>query len=322
MNDTAATILGSPEFSEFIFNNLTSAIFLVDRDFRVRKINATFASFFSASQDEALGKLCGNAIGCSHAVEANADCGTTEACADCDIRSSLTGCFFSPDNTKTNYLTRNLYIDGTAQTKHFRLKTRFVAWNGEELAIVVIDDITELEEQKRQIQDMANHDFLTGLKNRRCFFDSSESLFWTAKRGDLSIAVAMFDIDHFKTINDTFGHAAGDFILKSVSDILERNIRKSDILSRFGGEEFCLLLHCREAGDPFAVVDKLRRLVGEHAYIHEEKEIRLTISAGVTTQIGENLDGMIQKADALLYRAKETGRNRTVDDTEQKETNR
>jgi len=233
-----------------------------------------------------------------------------------------TGCFFSPDRTKTNYLTRNRYIDGTAQTKHFRLKTRFVAWNGEELAIVVIDDITELEEQKRQIQDMANHDFLTGIKNRRSFFDSSESLFWTAKRGDLSIAVAMFDIDHFKTINDTFGHAAGDFILKSVSDILERNIRKSDILARFGGEKFCLLLHCREAGDPFTVVDKLRRLVGEHAYIHEGKEIRLTISAGVTTHIGENLDGMIQKADTLLYRAKETGRNRTVDDTEQKEANR
>jgi len=315
MNDPADSILGSPDFSKFIFNNLTSAIFLVDRDFRIRKINDTFSSFFSASEDAALGRLCGNAISCSHAVEAEALCGTTAACGDCDLRSSLTGCFFSPDNTKTNYLTRNLYIDGISQTKHFRLKTRFVAWNGEDLAIVVIDDITELEEQKRQIQDMANHDFLTGLKNRRSFFDSAESLFWMAKRGELSIAIAMFDIDHFKLVNDTYGHDAGDFILKSVSDILERNIRKSDILARFGGEEFCLLLHCREAGDPFAVIDKLRKLIGEHEYIYEGKPLKMTISAGVTVQTGDSLDDMIRKADALLYRAKESGRNRTVDDT-------
>jgi len=316
MNDPADGILSSPDFSAFIFNNLTSAIFLVDRDFRIRKINDTFSSFFSASEDEALGRLCGNAIGCSHAVEANALCGTTAACGGCDLRSSLTGCFFSPDNTKTNYLTRNLYIDGISRTKHFRLKTRFVAWRGEELAIVVIDDITELEDQKRQIQDMANHDLLTGLKNRRSFFDSAESLFWMAKRGELSIAIAMFDIDHFKRVNDSHGHAAGDFVLKSVSDILERNIRKSDILARFGGEEFCLLLHCREPGDPFAVIDKLRRLVGEQSFIHEDTAIRLTISAGVTVQTGDSLDDMIRKADELLYRAKATGRNRTVEDTE------
>lgn len=315
MTDAIDNILTSPNFSDFIFNNLSSAIFLVDRHFRVRKINNTFSSFFSASEAEALGKLCGNAISCSYAVDADALCGTTAACAECDIRNSVTGCFFSPDNTKTNYVSRNLNIDGISVTKHFRLKTRFVAWNGEELAIVVIDDITELEEQKRQIQDMANHDFLTGLKNRRSFFDSADSLFWTAKRGKLSIAIAMFDIDHFKHVNDTYGHAAGDFILKSISDILERNIRKSDILARFGGEEFCLLLHCREEGDPFTVIDKLRKLIVDHVYIHEDKEIKLTISAGVTTHTGDSLDDMIRKADTLLYCAKETGRNRTVNDT-------
>jgi diguanylate cyclase (GGDEF)-like protein len=312
MNDVDNSVLTSPDFSEFLFNNLSSAIFLVDRDMRVQKVNSTFTTLFSEAEASALGKLCGNAIGCSFAIEQNSPCGSTAACGSCDIRRACNHSFdpASPPPA-SSYITRDFYINGKPVTKYLRLTTRYAAWKGADFAIMVMDDITELEEQKRQIQNMANHDFLTGLKNRRHFFEIGENLFQNAKRGNLGIALAMFDIDHFKHINDAYGHAAGDFVLKAVADILERNLRKADVLARFGGEEFCLLLHCRDATDAYTVVDKMRLLVEQNTCVYETAHIHATISAGLTSVLGDTLDSMIQKADAMLYHAKEKGRNRT-----------
>jgi diguanylate cyclase (GGDEF)-like protein len=146
------------------------------------------------------------------------------------------------------------------------------------MAIVAIDDITELQEQRKKLEELANQDSLPASITGGTF-SILRSLFENAKRGNLSVSVAMFDIDFFKRVNDTYGHAAGDFVIKSVSDILQQNLRKSDILARFGGEEFCLLLHCKELDDANTVVDKLRLMVELHAFVYEGKRIPVTISA-------------------------------------------
>ena len=310
MAEAKDLLFSSPDFSGFLFNNLSSAIFLVDRDFHVKQVNDAYQSLFSKGEAEVIGELCGNALGCAFAVEENKPCGSTEACTACTIRNSISK-GFSDREVQSAYITRNFYINGEAKKKYLRMKTRTVNYQGTELAIIAVDDITELEEQTNRIRDMANRDFLTNLYNRRYFFDIGSSLYENAKRGNISISVAMFDIDHFKRVNDTHGHAAGDFVLKSISDILFKNMRRADLLARFGGEEFCIMLHCTGGDDPYTVIDKLRLLVEQHEFIYDQRKIDVTISAGLTGALENSLEDMIKRADEMLYRAKQLGRDRT-----------
>jgi diguanylate cyclase (GGDEF)-like protein len=305
------SVLDSAVFTDFLFNNLTSAIFLSDSEFRVRKVNDTYRSLFAKEEVEVLDQICGNSLGCQFAVEQDKPCGTTSECGNCPIRNCLVKTFKNTDAIENAYIERSFYIDNKPVKKYFRMKFRHVLWGNEQMAIVAIDDITELQEQRKKLEDLANQDFLTNLNNRRHFFELAENLFENAKRGSIGVSVAMFDIDFFKRINDANGHAAGDFVIKSVADILQQNLRKSDILARFGGEEFCLLLHCKEIDDAYTVVDKLRLMVELHAFVHEGKRIPVTISAGLTSKLEDSLDVMIQKADEMLYKAKAGGRNRT-----------
>lgn len=306
----AETLLTSPDFAEFLFNNLSSAVFIVDGNFRVRKVNDVYRSLFSKSEKEVLNQLCGNTLGCAFAIEQQRPCGSTSACGECTIRSCIANSLATPGDIQNTYVSRTFYINGLPVEKRFRIKARLVEFGGEELAIVAVDDVTELEEERRKVQEMANRDYLTGLYNRRYFFEVGESFFQNAKRGSLRLAVAMIDIDHFKRINDTYGHAAGDAVLKGLARILERNLRKADVLSRFGGEEFCVLLNCKDGEDAYAVLDKIRLLVEREEFDADGRRVSATISAGITNRLGESLEKMINQADEMLYKAKNSGRNR------------
>ncbi len=306
----AETLLTSPDFAEFLFNNLSSAVFIVDGNFRVRKVNDVYRSLFSKSEKEVLNQLCGNTLGCAFAIEQQRPCGSTSACGECTIRSCIANSLASPGDVQDTYISRTFYIKDLPIKKRFRIKARLVVFGGEELAIVAVDDVTELEEERRKVQEMANRDYLTGLYNRRYFSEVGESFFQNAKRGSLRLAVAMIDIDHFKRINDTYGHAAGDAVLKGLARILERNLRKADVLSRFGGEEFCVLLNCKDGEDAYAVLDKIRLLVEREEFDANGRRVSATISAGITNRLGESLEKMINQADEMLYKAKNAGRNR------------
>jgi diguanylate cyclase (GGDEF)-like protein len=316
MQDLTEALLGSSDFAGFLFNNLSTAIFLVDRNMRVQKVNDAYLALFSREESEAINQICGNALGCAFAVESNLECGATPACADCVLRNSVLACAASSGTeTKTSYLSRIFYIAQNPVHKHLRIITRNFLWNAEPLTIIAIDDVTELETQKELIQDLANRDPLTNLFNRRYFFEGGETIFQNATRGSISIAVAMFDIDFFKRINDSRGHAAGDAVLRAVSDTLAKNLRKADILARFGGEEFCLLMHCHEPEDSYTVIDKLRLFVERQVIMFEGSQLTVTISAGLTTKLETSLEAMIARADEMLFLAKKNGRNRTEEYT-------
>jgi diguanylate cyclase (GGDEF) domain len=315
MTNTADAIFSSPEFADFLFNNISVAIFLVDKNRRVRRINAPFKTLFLATDEATLDQLCGNALGCEYAIAQNKPCGETTECGNCNIHNSLQRDESDADSIKTSYVTRQFFINGQATPKHFQLTTRQAKFEGESMTIVALHDVTELEDQRAKIEEMANRDFLTGLANRRYFFEVGESLFQNAKRGNISISVAMFDIDHFKRVNETWGHAAGDFVIKEIAEILIANLRKADVISRFGGEEFCIILHCKDRDDSYTVVDKLRLLVEQHSFMFEGKKINVTISAGLTSVVADSLDAMVDKADEMLYKAKNGGRNRTEEYT-------
>ena len=139
-------------------------------------------------------------------------------------------------------------------------------------------------------------------------------MFQNAVRGNGNIADVMIDIDFFKKINDNYGHGAGDYILKAISDIFKENLRKSDIISRYGGEEFCIVLSIKERKDGINVMEKIREIVEKQSFIYEGIKIPVTISIGVLSEIDETFEECIKIADKLLYEAKESGRNRVVSD--------
>lgn len=124
----------------------------------------------------------------------------------------------------------------------------------------------------------------------------------------------MLDIDHFKLINDNYGHDIGDLALKHVAQIISKNLRASDIICRYGGEEFCILAINIKKPNDFKVFEKLRLLIKQSRLQLANREISLSVSIGVTSQVFDSLEENIKHADELLYKAKQQGRNRVVVD--------
>jgi len=172
----------------------------------------------------------------------------------------------------------------------------------------------EIIELIHEIREASIRDYLTGLYNRRYLYEIGNNLHSNALRDNLAIAVGMVDIDFFKKINDTYGHDVGDLALKHVAGLLTEHVRKTDVVSRCGGEEFCVILTNVDRQRALLVFGKIRKVI-EKSEIHADgKTIKLTISLGVCTSIKKTLESMIKAADEMLYEAKESGRNRVVID--------
>lgn len=160
---------------------------------------------------------------------------------------------------------------------------------------------------------LATLDPLTERFNRRTIEDFGHREVANARRRRSSIAVALFDIDHFKQINDRYGHTTGDTALRSVVAVLEQNLRARDIFGRYGGDELIVLMPETDAGQATGVCERLRELLAGSRFTHGAGQIGLTVSIGVASARGENADfeKLVQAADTALYQAKRKGRNRT-----------
>jgi diguanylate cyclase (GGDEF)-like protein len=130
---------------------------------------------------------------------------------------------------------------------------------------------------------------------------------------DLSFGILFIDIDHFKSVNDTYGHQAGDEVLKLVAKTLEMNIRKDDFVGRFGGEEFIVLLKNINKKNLFIIAEKIRMLVQNSVSFYNDQTIKVTISIGGSLyQKNDTLDTLIERADSMMYQAKNSGRNKVI----------
>ncbi|MBT9511068.1 MAG: diguanylate cyclase [Acidovorax sp.] len=166
-----------------------------------------------------------------------------------------------------------------------------------------------------QLKEQSETDYLTGLPNRRGFITKARSALAQAMRYDFDVAVLVLDIDWFKQLNDSLGHAAGDKALLVVADVVRAELREGDLAARFGGEEFVLLLsHCdRAQGLHFA--ERLREMVAEAQVLGTaDPGVRVTVSLGIADsgQLGWGLEALLSAADAAMYQAKNAGRNRAV----------
>lgn len=157
-------------------------------------------------------------------------------------------------------------------------------------------------------------DGLTNLYNRRHFEVNIEREFLRVKRYPAALSVAMIDIDHFKNINDTYGHQFGDYVLKEISKIVFQSFRKTDMLYRYGGEEIVVILTETALDGAVIPLERLREKISEHEFIYNGEQAHITISIGVASNNQElkTQEELVESADKALYRAKQTGRNRLV----------
>ena len=169
----------------------------------------------------------------------------------------------------------------------------------------------ELKGAKEDAELLARTDFLTGMNNRRSFYEVCEASFKVAQRYGHDLAAILFDIDQFKNINDTHGHAVGDEVLKNLSQIVGDTCRTSDVAGRVGGEEFAILLPHTNAQSAHDLAERLRKRM-EQSVVHlEGGDVKFTASFGVAQMPEEcdSLDELVSMADGAMYRAKKRGRN-------------
>lgn len=182
----------------------------------------------------------------------------------------------------------------------------------------------ELEKELKRLRQLVYCDELTGLYNRRGFHEESERIFkgtssvWKRKHQqnkevDVALSVIFFDADNFKMINDVYGHDTGDVVLKKIAELLKKHLRTSDIVARWGGEEFVVALFGAPAQDAPAVAERIRKDIETTKLPQTKKKMKVTVSIGIATYSGEDsLLDLITHADEAMYRAKKAGKNRVV----------
>lgn len=163
------------------------------------------------------------------------------------------------------------------------------------------------------MQTFKTHDPMTEAYNKRAFLMEIEKEAGFAKRHNQPLSLIMFDLDHFKRVNDTYGHQAGDLVIRSVAKKVGETIRKEDIFARYGGEEFAVLLRNTEIEGAFIMAERVRRAVEDLEVTHNGRRIPCTVSIGVAKLDGSTTrpSELIEAADERLYQAKRKGRNRT-----------
>ncbi len=174
------------------------------------------------------------------------------------------------------------------------------------------DTIRQLEASQRELREQANTDPLTGLPNRRFFTQIANKELSLMRRQQEYFAVMMVDIDHFKVVNDTYGHSAGDHVLSAVAHALAQNLREEDTVARIGGEEFAVSSPATNRLASIVLAERLRKAVANLALEYEGSQIPVTISLGIALRPhdGDSLEDLLAVADERLYLAKQQGRNR------------
>jgi diguanylate cyclase (GGDEF)-like protein len=169
----------------------------------------------------------------------------------------------------------------------------------------------ELHAAHAAADQQARTDPLTGINNRRAFLDHGEQLIRYCERHELALSAMVMDLDHFKSINDSLGHLAGDTVLRQVGEIILTTLRRSDVCGRIGGEEFAVILPHTSENAALGIAEKLRKTIADTPIVCGERRLEITISIGVASGVYD-LATLLAHADKAMYRAKAQGRNQVV----------
>lgn len=304
-----------PYLHPAILDILPNPVLVKDNQLRYVLINKAFEDLFKVRREDLIGQLDKDVFKERQAVQCNGG----------DLRVLDTGeideayeTVFKADNQPRKIITR---------------KSRLIGPDGATFLVGILHDITDisqanqkLEQQQQQLEEktaelyrMAHTDPLTGCSNRRAFSLNSDELFSDHRRGHRNYgSLLMIDIDHFKRINDTYGHDVGDLALVHLVKIMNQLIRRGDILARLGGEEFAITLLNATVQESTSIAERICETVASTPFMHETKPISMTVSIGVI-YLPEphkfDLDRAMIKGDSCLYKAKSAGRNRVICET-------
>jgi len=174
--------------------------------------------------------------------------------------------------------------------------------------------VVRLDDVQKRLKHLAVTDELTGLKNRRYIMKQLDREYQRAERTGTPLSLVLIDIDHFKKVNDTFGHAFGDVVLKSVARDMRESLRTYDLLGRIGGEEFLIASPGSTLDDAAVLAERIRNRIRETTISNESHSVSVTVSIGVASMNGQDskADSVLARADDALYRAKQEGRDRVI----------
>lgn len=317
-----------PQHVRNAFGTLAEAVLILDRKGRIMLANASFLRISDATSQELEGKPLASlawlmphlerSIGPFHLWDIALR--EREPTESNEIELTLPNA-----NTMVMQLHCSTITDGTQVARGYLLSFDDVTELSHSNA-QLREAMHELQESRDQIarqnvelQKVAHHDHLTGCLNRRAFFERAEPLFVEAKSGNAEFCCIMVDIDHFKSFNDTHGHAVGDLVIQQVAKTLGRGLRLDDILCRFGGEEFCIVLPNTTAQNGLPVAERLRASIEQDCGpgVRAVAGLKITASLGFvslqTIPDATTLQALIERADNGLYAAKRGGRNRVGD---------
>ena len=308
INDRTRTeeeLCRSENFLSTIFDSIHDPFSIVNHEYRIIKFNDAYARMREKRSGDLFGKKCYEALHNRPGV-----------CDECIVDRT----FQTKDPcAKEKQLTRS---DGS--TLWIEIYTYPIFDHAGNVSHVIeytrnITDRKQEEEEKKRMIATLNHlsttDGLTGLLNRRALNDTLKHEIDRATRYNTNLSLVLCDIDKFKHINDSFGHTAGDRALLSVAMALQKSLRKADIVGRYGGDEFMIILPETSLAGAKRIAEKIRRTVeGLDLEIPWNKQVRVTLSMGVASCCApvENIDTFVTLADTALYASKEAGRNRVA----------
>lgn len=279
---------------ESIFNTVGDALVIIDKDYDIIKANKYYLALTGASEADIIRKKCYEIFDIDL-------CHTTR----CALRSILNGeKRFEKEVESINQKGQRVpcLVVATPQKNTI----------GEIVGVIVsIKDITDIKMYEENIKKMAYYDYLTDLPNRLLLEEKAETILTLAKRNRKQFAVMVMDLDLFKDVNDTYGHAVGDKLLKSVSNRIKKLLRRSDIISRIGGDEFVVLLHeISKEDDAMTTARKICDSL-KKPFIIDGKRINSSVSIGVAIfpKHGIDLKSLLKSADFAMYDVKEKNRN-------------
>ena len=290
----AAALLQSESNYRLIVENTNELIIKVDPQGRYTYVNPAFCALYDATPEQLLGR---------HYAEDVVE-------EDRAMVDEFFAKLFQPPHT-VSFVHRENTAHGVRHLE-WRGRALLDAEGRIEELIGIARDVTDNMQLMDKLQSQAHQDYLTGLANRRYFMDQGEAELLRARRYAKPLSLFMIDIDHFKRINDTYGHKTGDLVLQKLSDKLREVLRAIDIIGRIGGEEFAILLPETALPQACEVAERLRDGVARTSVMREAgMPVSFTISIGVASLQGQemNLDVLLNLADQALYQAKQAGRN-------------
>jgi diguanylate cyclase (GGDEF)-like protein/PAS domain S-box-containing protein len=297
-----------------IFDALNIGIVILDRDLKVHKWNRWMEIHSDISADEIIGKSILNVFPDLNNKRFIRSYKSVFAFGNLSFFSQKLHHYLFPFKSTSYSGAEFDYMQQSCAMGPLRDENKEIKY-----LYIYVQDVTEVAVYEQKLLEMNMKDGMTGVYNRRFLETKIVEEFERHKRYKADFSLIMFDIDHFKKVNDVYGHQCGDFILKSVSSRIASIIRNVDFLIRYGGEEFCCLLPHTPMKFAAKVAERFRKVVMEQEHNFDGQDIKVTISLGVA-ELRESItsvEEMLKKADEALYKAKGEGRNRVVAMNEQ-----